>query len=332
MPADKSLIYPYQSPIWLPGGHLQTIVPSLFARVPEFTYQRERWELADGDFIDVDWALPEKPPSQYSKQPLVAVFHGLEGNSQSQYAKAVMRAVIDNGWSGVVIHFRGCSGELNRLPRLYYAGDSEDMQLMLTRLAAVASGRPIYAVGFSLGGNALLKWLGEHAQQARKLVAKAAAICAPIDLEASAIALDKGINRFIYTPMFVASIKSKAMAFSERHPGLLEIEKVMAARTIHAIDNAVTAVLYGAQDAKDYYAKNMAKPWLSQIPLPTLIINAKNDPFLPANYLPTKSQVSSEVRTEYTKHGGHLGFMTAPFPGSVNWLPNRLIRFFESAD
>ncbi len=327
---DSSKHESYLAPKWLPGGHLQTIVPSLFAKVPEVTYRREHWELADGDFIDTDWALPVSPAPADNPQPLVVLFHGLEGSSESHYAKAVMRAVIDKGWSGVVIHFRGCSGEANRLPRFYYAGESAEMQSMLSRLSASAKNRPIYAVGFSLGGNALLKWMGEHAEQAQELVTKAAAISAPLDLAASAITLDQGLNRFIYTPMFVSSLKKKALALSKRYPGLLNVKQVKAARTIHDIDNAVTAVLYGAKNAQDYYAKNSARPWLNKIPLPTLILNARNDPFLPEQFLPDLSEVSAKVQLEYPRLGGHVGFATAPFPGHVHWLPNRLLQFFET--
>lgn len=329
---DSSKHEAYLAPQWLPGGHLQTIIPSLFAKIPEVAYRRERWELADGDFIDTDWALPVSPAPANNLKPLLVLFHGLEGSSESHYAKAVMRAALDKGWSGVVIHFRGCSGEANRLPRFYYAGESPEMQSMLSRLAASANNRPIYAVGFSLGGNALLKWMGEHAEQAHTLVTKAAAISAPLDLAASAITLDQGLNRFIYTPMFVSSLKKKALALSERHPGLLNIKQVKAARTIHDIDNAVTAVLYGAKNAQDYYAKNSARPWLNKIPLPTLILNARNDPFLPEQFLPDLSEVSAKVKLEYPRHGGHVGFATAPFPGRLNWLPNRLMRFFEIGD
>ncbi len=326
---DSSKHETYLAPKWLPGGHLQTIIPSLFAKIPEVNYRRERWELADGDFIDTDWALPADKSKTLDTRPLVVLFHGLEGSSESHYAMAVMRAVLDKGWSGVVIHFRGCSGEVNRLPRFYYAGESAEMQSMLSRLAASANNRPIYAVGFSLGGNALLKWMGEYAEQAHKLVTKAAAISAPLDLAASAITLDQGLNRLIYTPMFVSSLKKKALALSERYPGLLNVKQVKAARTIHDIDNAVTAVLYGAKNAQDYYAKNSARPWLNKIPLPTLILNARNDPFLPEQFLPDLAEVSAKVQLEYPRHGGHVGFATAPFPGHVNWLPKRLLQFFE---
>ena len=325
---------PYSAPFWLLGGHLQTIHAATLASTPEVSYRRERWELPDGDFVDVDWAestntkknspanLPANLPPDL---PIVVLFHGLEGNSQSGYAKSLMATVKAKGWRGVVIHFRGCSGEPNRLPRVYYAGDTPEIQLLLSRVREHAPQAPIYATGVSLGANALLKWLGESGEEAKTIINKAVAVSAPMDLAASATALDTGLNRILYTPRFVDSMRPKALAMNERFPGLLDIEKIKAAKTIHDIDNAVTAVLYGAKDAEDYYAKNAAKPWLNQIRLPTLILNAKNDPFIPAETLPTATEVSEFVTLEYPETGGHVGFS-----GRDNWLPNRLLEFFQA--
>lgn len=332
---------PYSAPFWLPGGHLQTIYPALFATVPEVQYRRERWELPDGDFIDVDWVNADSIAQTVSTEfpiaeqkndtiPIVVLFHGLEGNSKSQYAKALMAATKAKGWRGVVIHFRGCSGEPNRLPRVYYAGDTPEIETMLARVRAAAPEAKIYAVGVSLGGNALLKWLGESGEHANQVITKAAAVSAPMDLAQSANALDIGFNRWVYTPRFVDSMRPKALAMSKRFPGLLDEEKIKSAKTIHDIDNAVTAVLYGAKNANDYYAKNAAKPWLGKITLGTLIINAKNDPFMPAEFLPTQTEVSPTVSLEYTDEGGHVGFVTSPFPGHVEWLPKHLLEFFEA--
>ena len=335
---------PYSAPFWLPGGHLQTIYPAFFASVPDVQYRRERWELDDGDFVDVDWinntslinkvvdenAIDKTQIPLVESTPIVVLFHGLEGNSQSQYAKALMAATKAKGWRGVVIHFRGCSGEPNRLPRVYYAGDTAEIEMMLSRVHASAPQAKIYAVGVSLGGNALLKWLGESGEHANSIISKAAAVSAPMDLIESANALDKGFDRWVYTPRFVDSMRPKALAMSQRFPGLLDDKKIQSARTIHDIDGAVTAVLYGAASADDYYAKNASKPWLDKITLPALIINAKNDPFMPAEFLPTQAEVSPTVTLEYTEEGGHVGFVTSPFPGHVEWLPKRLLEFFDT--
>jgi uncharacterized protein len=319
---------PYSAAFWLPGGHLQTIYAATLASAPNIDYRRERWELPDGDFVDVDWV---ETNTTDSITPVVVLFHGLEGSSQSNYAKALMAEVKAKGWRGVVIHFRGCSGEPNRLPRVYYAGDTPEMQLLLSRLRTYAPEAPIYAVGVSLGANALLKWLGESGEGAKQIVSKAVAVSAPMDLAASATALDTGLNRILYTPRFVDSMRPKALNMLERFPelqsnGLLNAEKINAAKTIHDIDSAVTAKLYGAKDVEDYYAKNASKPWLTYIRLPTLILNAKNDPFIPEETLPTTSEVSESVTLEYPETGGHVGFS-----GQDNWLPNRLLAFFGNA-
>jgi len=339
---------PYKAPFWLPGGHLQTIIASLFSKGAEVTYRRERWELNDGDFIDVDWAdakpdsvrqaILDEPRSSFQsaeagtadhKKPVIVIFHGLEGNSQSQYAKSLISAALAKGWQGAVIHFRGCSGEPNRLPRTYYAGDSAEINTMLARVRAIYPDNPIFAVGYSLGGNALLKWLGEFSDKTALNISKAVAVSAPIDLQASADALDNGLNRILYTPLFVDSMRPKALAMSKRFPGLLDEKRIINARTIHDIDNAVTSVLYGAKNATDYYQQNASKPYLKNITLPTLIINARNDPFMPAVYLPTTSDVSAAVTLGYEEEGGHVGFYTTGVRNQNGWLPNRIIEFLE---
>jgi predicted alpha/beta-fold hydrolase len=344
---------PYKAPFWLPGGHLQTIFSALLSKSPAIKYRRERWELNDGDFIDVDWAdaLPENSlipdfnahshdgqlalaetlTSRHmdQKKPVIVVFHGLEGNSQSQYAKSLIGAALSRGWHGAVIHFRGCSGEPNRLPRVYYAGDSLEIDTMLARVRSLYPENPIYAVGYSLGGNALLKWLGEFGANSMLNISKAVAVSAPIDLKASAVSLDNGLNRILYTPVFVDSMRPKALALSKRFPGLLDDKRINQAKTIHDIDNAVTSVLYGAEDASDYYSKNASKPFLKSITLPTLIINAKNDPFLPPQFLPAVNEVSRSVTLDYQEEGGHVGFYSPLSNNGNSWLPNRIMEFLE---
>lgn len=339
-------LHDYAAPFWLVGGHLQTIIPSLFHQGPDIKYYRERWELEDGDFVDVDWT---EPPAEHKKSPLHAtqqqnagstsdsnldlsrpvlvIFHGLEGNSQSQYVKCLLAGALSKGWLGVVIHFRGCSGEPNRLPRTYYAGDSLEIDLMLTRVSSRYPHNPLYAVGYSLGGNALLKWLGEIAHSQALQLSKAVAVSAPMDLKSSAISIDTGLNRIFYSRMFLNSMRPKALALSRRFPGLLNEHSIVNASTIQDMDAAVTAVLYGAKSAHDYYNKNAAKPHLKNIKLPTLIINAKNDPFMPAIFLPTRDEVSTFVTLDYQQHGGHVGFFS-PKPDQANgWLAQRIVDF-----
>ena len=194
---------PYRAPAWLPGGHLQTIYASLFIHVPPLATRRERLELPDGDFLDFDWV------DGRAGAPVVVLFHGLEGSADSHYARDLMAHARARGWHGVVAHFRGCSGEDNRLPRAYFAGDSEDVERILRHVKSQHPDAPVYAVGVSLGGNALLKWLGEAGEAAHERVACAAGVSAPLDLTAAGYALDRGFNRRVYTARFLRHPESR---------------------------------------------------------------------------------------------------------------------------
>jgi predicted alpha/beta-fold hydrolase len=260
----------------------------------------------------------------------VVLFHGLEGNSTSQYAHALMAHVRDLSWRGVVVHFRGCSGEANRLPRAYHSGDSAEIDWMLRRLGA-RSGGPLYAVGVSLGGNALLKWLGEQAHAAGEVVERAVAVSAPFDLTAAGDALGRGFNLF-YTRAFLSSMKEKSLAKLGVHPDLYDAAHVRAARTLRAFDNVVTAPLHGFVDADDYWTRSSSKPWLIRVTVPTLLVNARNDPFLPETALPTENEVSPLVTLDFPREGGHCGFVSGHFPGHLDWLPRRIIHFLRHRD
>ena len=306
---------------------MQTLYPALWAYKPPVNYTRERWELPDGDFVDVDYT----PTPSTTNTPLIVLLHGLEGSSHSHYARALMQQVMARDYLGVVVHFRGCSGELNRLPRAYHSGDSTEADYFLRRLHAEHPERPLYAVGVSLGGNVLLKWLGEQGHAA-DFVQAAAAISAPLDLAAGANALAQGFNR-VYTQNFLTSLKQKALQQLTRHPGLFERDAVLASRNFHDFDGLVTAPLHGFKSAQDYWARSSSKPLLRHITQPTLVLNARNDSFLPAHVLPTQYDVSSAVFLEQPAAGGHVGFPDAGLPWSkevLNWLPNRLFAFFQS--
>lgn len=322
--AEPATLAPYAAPVWLPGGHLQTIYTSLFIRVPPEPYRRERVELDDGDFLDFDWV------DAAAGQPVVVLFHGLEGSSASHYANDLMHTVQQNGWGGVVAHFRGCSGEDNRLPRAYFAGDSAEIERILRHVKSRHPDAPLYAVGVSLGGNALLRWLGESGTAAHALVTRAAAVSAPLDLTAAGNALDSGFNRNVYTARFLVTLKAKALRKAEQFPGLLDADAIAAATRFREFDTLVTARLHGYRDADDYWLRASAKPVLPAISVPTLIINAKNDPFLPAWALPTPAEVSPEVTLEQPETGGHVAFPSGPFPGNIDWLPQRLMQHFDT--
>lgn len=321
---------PYAAPPWLPGGHAQTIWPVIRKPAPP-SYRRERWETPDGDFIDVDWLdVPEVAgtPLAVPPSPLVVLFHGLEGSSSSHYAAALMHALAERGWAGVVPHFRGCSGEPNRLPRAYHSGDSAEIDWILRRLRARFLQRTIFAAGVSLGGNALLKWAGEQAGAACDVVQAVAGVCAPLDLTAAGRALQEGFS-LVYAKHFLGTLKASAGAKLARFPGLFDEARMRAARNLYEFDDAVTAPLHGFRDAGDYWRRASSKPWLGGIRLPALVLNAQNDPFLPRQALPAPQEVSTAVTLEYPSGGGHVGFVSGDFPGRLGWLPQRLLAHFD---
>jgi predicted alpha/beta-fold hydrolase len=312
----------YPAPLWLPGGHLQTIYPATCISKPAVAYRRERWDTPDGDFIDIDFV--DGQPGQ----PLVVLFHGLEGSSGSHYSRALMAQLKTLGWSGAVPHFRGCSGEINQAPRFYHSGDAEEVDWILRRLLAARATRQFgkfYATGVSLGGNALLRWLGESQHRA-EIVDAACAISAPLDLAGGGAALSHGFN-MVYTRSFLRTMKSKSLDKLQQFPRLFDREKMLNARDLYEFDNIVTAPLHGFRDTDDYWRRASAKLVINDITVPTLVLNARNDPFLPPQHLPPKAAAS--VTLEYPEQGGHVGFAVGGPPGRLDWLPQRMLRFLQ---
>jgi predicted alpha/beta-fold hydrolase len=312
----------YSAPAWLPGGHLQTIYPATFIAKPSVAYRRERWDTPDGDFVDIDFidGVPGKP--------FIVLFHGLEGSSGSHYARGLMAYVAALGWSGAVPHFRGCSGEPNRAPRFYHSGDAPEVDWILRRLAVLSKKRlanKFYAAGVSLGGNALLRWLGESQHQAG-IVDAACAISAPLDLARGGAALSRGLN-LIYTRVFLQTLKPKCLHKLKQFPGLFDRERMLSARNLYEFDNVVTAPLHGYRNTDDYWDRASAKHILTDISVATLVLNAQNDPFLPGRHLPRMA--ARCVTLDYPRHGGHVGFAVGAMPGRLDWLPQRMVRFLE---
>jgi predicted alpha/beta-fold hydrolase len=311
----------YRSPRWLRGGHAQTIWPALFARrfhgVPPM-FHRERWTTPDRDFIDADWQGEDRDA------PLLVLFHGLEGSSASHYAQAFAHWARANRWRFVVPHFRGCSGELNLAPRAYHSGDFEEIGWMLGQVRARHAGT-IVAVGVSLGGNALLRWAEEAGESAAQTVRAVAAVCSPIDLAAGGHAIGQGFNRLVYTRMFLKSMKPKALRKWEQHPGLFDRERLRAARTLYEFDDVFTAPLHGFAGTDDYWSRGSAKPQLARIRIPALVLNARNDPFVPATSLPRPGEVGAQVTLWQPRHGGHVGFPGGRWPGHVMTLPEQVM-------
>jgi predicted alpha/beta-fold hydrolase len=316
----------YVAPAWLPGGHAQTIYPSL-RRGAGVVYRRERVDTPDGDFVDFDWLDAAGPAGDAT--PVVVLFHGLEGNSSSHYALALMRELARIGWRGVVPHFRGCSGEPNRRPRAYHSGDYAEVGWMLGTVREQVPFATLFAVGVSLGGSALLNWLGREVGRAASIVAAAAAVSTPLDLSAAGFAIEIGLNR-IYSRHFLGTLVPKAIGIAQRFPGLLDSAAITRASSMYAFDDVVTAPLHGFAGTEDYWTRASSKPWLRSISVPTLVINARNDPFIPASSLPTRSEASEAVTLERPEHGGHGGFPQRSSSGS-GWLSHRLTTFFRTS-
>jgi predicted alpha/beta-fold hydrolase len=305
----------YRAPWWLPGGHAQTIVPSRLLAGPQVPYRRERWETPDDDFIDVDFALPE-PDS--AAAPLLVLFHGLEGDSHSHYARLLMQGCLRRDWRGLVVHFRGCGGEPNRQARAYHSGDSDEIDWILRRVAQRWPLARRYAVGISLGGNALAKWAGERGTQAQAVIEACAAVSAPLDLTAGGYALGQGCNR-LYTRMFLSTLRPKAMAKAVRFPGLVDLQRIAVSRSLYEFDDAYTAPTHGFAGVLDYWRRASAKPWLGGARIPMLVLNARNDPFVPGASLPGAGEVARDVTLEQPSQGGHVGFFAAS-PAADRWF------------
>jgi hypothetical protein len=308
---------------------------------PGVTYRRERWPTPDGDFIDLDWldapaSLPLEPDeSEPNKPALLVLFHGLEGSSHSHYALAFAKQARDCGLGFVVPHFRGCSGELNLAPRAYHSGDFEEIGWILQRLRQRTT-RPLLAVGVSLGGNALLRWAQEAGAMAAQTASAVVSVSAPIDLTASGQAMGRGFNRQVYTRMFMRSMKPKALKKLAQHPGLFNADTLRAARTLYDFDNVFTAPLHGFKNTDDYWRRASAKQHLHRIQIPTLVVNAINDPFVPAHSLPTLGPTHTVSKalplTEFVTlwqppHGGHVGFASGAWPGHIHALPEAVTKW-----
>ena len=282
--------------------------------------QRERWLTPDGDFVDVD-----KQHASHASRPLVVLFHGLEGSSQSHYAQAFADWAAQHDVNFALPHFRGCSGELNHAPRAYHSGDHQEVDWLLQRLRhehQQRGGHHLVAAGVSLGGNALMRWAAELGLQAKLKADAVASVCSPLDLAQSGQAIGQGFNRQVYTRMFLRTMKPKALAKLTQHPGLFDRQRLMAARDLYEFDNVFTAPLHGFQNTDDYWARASAKPLMKNIAIPALALNALNDPFVPAHSLPQPSDVSASVTLWQPAQGGHVGFAQGGWPGHVRGLPD----------
>ncbi len=348
---------PCPTPAWLPERQSQTLFGALLAPANRIRFFRERVETPDGDFIDFDWSSPALPRAPKRARdpaltqtaatdwlddagfqalerahagPALILLHGLEGSSKSRYAQSITQHFRQAGWTVVVAHFRGCSGFANRLARAYHSGDSAEIRFMLASVRAKFPNGDWHAVGISLGGNALLKYLGESPSEVTWLSA-AAAISAPLDLVAAGNHLsDDGFNREVYSRHFLRTLRPKVLKKAQRFPGVIDTLRIQQARNLRDFDNAYTAPMHGFADALDYWTQCSSKRWLAHIRTPTLVLNARNDPFLPEGALPGPECSSSQIELHQPAQGGHVGFVTGVWPGNLAWLPRRIERFFTS--
>ena len=314
----------YRPPWWFRGRHLQTLWGPLLRRGPQPPLRRERVEMPDGDFLDLDWLVGGGRDA-----PLVVILHGLEGSSRSHYVSGLLRELEQVGWRGVVVNFRSCSGELNRSRRMYHSGETEDLEFVLGRLTAGEPDLRVGLVGVSLGGNVALKWLAERGDEAPGQVAGAVAISTPFNLAACAAALDRGLNRALYTANFLSTLKIKLDKKARLYEGVINLQAARKARTFAQYDRLVTAPLGGFADENDYWARSSSGPLLPQIRRPALLINALNDPFIPVSALPRDLIASSPwLEAAFVPEGGHVGFLEGP-SGARSWAEARAIEFLR---
>ena len=304
---------PFRPPWWLRGRHAQTLGGKLFRPRADLGLRRERVDTPDGDFVDLDFM-----PEPEGDGPLVLVLHGLEGSARRSYVLSTLAALRRHGIWGVGLNFRSCSGEPNRTTRFYHSGETEDLAHVLTLLATLYPQRPLGALGFSLGGNALLKYLGERGDSAAVRVAAAAAISVPFDLSAGARMLETGLMGRFYTFYFMRRLLKKTRLKRGILSGTLDVEAVLRTRTLREFDELATAPLHGFEGAEDYYARSSSAGFLDRIRVPTLLLHSRDDPFLPAHAVPDDAVSRNPALTGvFTPRGGHVGFIAAGRP----WPP-----------
>lgn len=305
---------------WAKNPHLQTLLPRIVRKKPQIKPLWQRLELPDGDFIDLAWS---EDPKYAKHKPRLVIFHGLEGSFRSPYAHGMLEATKKRGWLGVIMHFRGCSGEPNRQKRIYHSGEITDARYFLKWQKTIYGQVPIAAVGYSLGGNILACYLAETGQYAD--VNAGVIVSAPLMLEPCSIRLKKGISQF-YERYLLNGLKRNATRKLIRYPGslplnLLQLKKL---KRLRDFDNVVTARIHGFKDAADYYHQCSALPRLPNIRVPTLIIHAKDDPFMAPEVVPDINQLPANIEYQMTEHGGHVGFVSGTLKQPKMWLEERI--------
>lgn len=310
----------YKPAWWLRNPHAQTIWASLVRKAPQVPTHREQLELPDGDFLDLRWTKTDPSPT-------VVVLHGLEGCFESNYIQGILFAIHQKGWRGVLVHFRNCGPLANRLARSYHAGDTADLEFVVHAIQERNPKVPLAVLGYSLGGNALLKWLGEKGPSVP--VQGAVAVSVPFVLEQAMRRLETGFSR-VYQWYFLRLLKRSALRKAALLPAPYSPSFIKGVAAIREFDHRLTAPLHGFAGADEYYEKSSARQYLKTIAAPTLILHAKDDPFMTREVIPPLEELSPQVRLELCEHGGHVGFIGGAWPWrSYGWLERRIPEFFS---
>ncbi len=307
---------PFKRPWWLFNSHLETLYSNARCARIRIEYEHEEVLTPDSDSVLFHYISGE------TNRPMLILFHGLEGNSSSPSIKMIVHHFQQRGWSVVIPHFRTC-GTMNRLPRAYHAGDADEIEWMVKYASKLIPVSRIHAAGISLGGNALIKFLGDKGQNH---LASAAAICAPMDLSACARCLESWPNSRIYSRQFLETLLLKVQMKLQKYPFLVDQKLLAGIRTIREFDNMYTAPIHGFKNAEDYYRKSSARHSIAMVSTSLLCINPINDPLVPYRSIPRQADVPSCVRMETPRHGGHLAFVAGR--KGFDWLPKRLESFF----
>jgi uncharacterized protein len=315
----------YSPAWWIPGGHLQTLWGKLFRRQAPAPTTVERWNTPDGDFLELHRLVAE------SEAPRVLLLHGLEGTVRSHYAQALLNEAAVRNWGADLLIFRSCGSELNHTRRFYHSGETTDLAFVLEKIVHQFPAAPLALAGVSLGGNVVLKFLGERGSNLPHQLKAAAAISVPFDLARSSARINRGFSRF-YQQFFLNSLKEKAQEKAMRFPDLAPREEIAALKTLEDFDNLITGPLHGFRDAHDYYERSSSLPWLHRIRLNTLLLSAVDDPMLPPEVLDEVRELAKNnpaLDLEFVQKGGHAGFVTGSVPGRPFYYAEyRVGRFF----
>lgn len=316
----------YRPAWWIPGAHAQTLWGKLLPRWAPFPSRRERWDTPDGDFVDL--VRVDAPAGS----PRLLVLHGLEGSARSHYVRGTLSEFHRRGWAADLLIFRSCGDEPNRARRLYHSGETSDLAFVIDRLTAQDPDVPLCVAGFSLGGNVLLKFLGERGTTVPHQLRAAAAVSVPFDLERGSRSIERGFSR-VYSHFFVRALRRKAAAKLVRFPDLIAPGTLEGVRTLYDFDDRVTAPVHGFASAHDYYSRSSSLGWLGGIRVPTLLLNAMDDPFLPPDVLGRVRELARDIpalELEFVEHGGHVGFVSGRVPWRARYYAeSRIADFLE---